>query len=235
MKKLLAFLLACCLTLALGAASAAGLSTVNALCVVVPAYGDYAAYAYAEVVNTSDKLMMIDYDTSVLTLLDAQGNALKTSPIYSLCPSAIAPGETGFVIIEYESFEADMLEKIDSYSMTINGEEAWYLDSPTALPQESLTAEYVTTKDYFGDTVNWVYVLVENASKGLLFDYCVVASLYDQHGRIIFACEEQTYDVGIPSGQSAMVRMEIPSLLSEYWAANDIVPTQIKVMCICDD
>lgn len=230
MKRLFFLLLTCCLLLSAGAALAeGGLTTVNAMFVLTPSYSDYVGYAYAEVVNNSSEMLTVDYETSSLKLMNAAGEVLHTEEIYFLCPQAIGPGETGYVMVESVYLETDVAEQLVTYSMTINGSDAWYMDPLTYLPDDSLTADLVAATDDYGDEITWLYVLMENPNKGLLFDYCCVVGLYDQQNRLIYATEIQTYNVGIPAGQSSMLRAEIPEELTAYWAEKGITPTNVKI------
>jgi len=230
MKKLLSLLVACCLLLSVGAALAeGGLTTTNAMFVLAPFYGDYVGYAYAEVVNNSNEMLTVDYETSALKLMNAAGEVLYAEDIFFLSPQAIGPGETGFVMAESIYLEADVAEQLTTYSLSVNGVDSWYMDPLTYLPEDVLTADLIVGTDAYGDSVTWIYTLVENPNKGLLFDYGCVLGLYDQKGRLIYATEIQTYGVGIPVGQSAMLRMESPDELTAYWADKNITPTSIKV------
>ena len=91
MKKIVALLLAACLTLGCASALAAGKLTVNQETYTAVAGYSFVGYVFAEVENTGDK--NIEFGNGLLEILTADGDPMDSTDIYSMYPSILAPGE----------------------------------------------------------------------------------------------------------------------------------------------
>ena len=95
MKKIVALLLAACLTLGCASALAAGKLTVNQETYTAVAGYSFVGYVFAEVENTGDK--NIEFGNGLLEILTADGDPMDSTDIYNMYPSILAPGEKGYV------------------------------------------------------------------------------------------------------------------------------------------
>lgn len=229
MKKVLSILFALLLVFTTACAEAS-LEPVNTMYQIIPYYDSAIGVYYAEVVNTGDTLIRLDSEISRVDVMDAEGNVLATEEIYGTVPSVLAPGEKGYVV-PFRMYLDDVdVSALTDYAIHLYAEEASYQDPTVYLDASSITAEIRTEPDSWGDDVTTLYITFTNATEDVVYDFNFAAGVYDESGALIYTCEASTYDVGVPVGQSVIVRSEIDDILTAYWAENGIVPASIGVI-----
>lgn len=229
MKKILSVLFALALLCSAALAEAA-LEPLHTMYQIIPSYDSAVGMYYAEVVNTGDTLICLDSELSRVEVLDAQGNVLATEAIYSTVPTVLAPGETGYVVPFYMYLDGVDVSALTDYAIHLYAEEASYYEPTNYLNANAISAEIRTEPDSWGDDVTSLYITFTNTTADVVYDFHFALGVYDESGALIYTCEESTYDVGIPSGQSVIVRSEIDSMITSYWAENGITPASIGVI-----
>ena len=221
MKKIVALLLAACLTLGCASALAAGKLTVNQETYTAVAGYSFVGYVFAEVENTGDK--NIEFGNGLLEILTADGDPMDSTDIYSMYPSILAPGEKGYVsTLQY----VDAAESIEDISGKSTQEEAVArLDS---------TAAYGVGVNSWGNEEQMVVVTITNNTQETVYDYQVAFALYDAEGKLLLVDADNTYNVGIPAGQSVEVQFTVDEDLAAVWAEQGVTPATAESVAYQD-
>jgi len=229
MKKVFALLLALML-LCSAALADAELKVMNTMCHIIPYYDSAVGVYYAEVVNTGDTLICLDDELSRVELMDSEGNVVLSEEIWNVTPTVLAPGEKGYVVPFHMYLDEVDVSALTNYAIHLYAEEATYFEPPVYLNAAGITAEIRTEPDRWGNDVTALYITFTNMAEDVVYDFNFAVGVYDESGALIYTYESSTYDVGVPAGQSVIVRSEIDNFLTAYWAENGIVPASIGVI-----
>lgn len=230
MKKLVALVLALCLALTCATALAAGKLTV-AQETYTPAelYTDaYAGFIFAEVTNSGDK--NVSFAGGIFEILNADGEALESSDMYSCYPSVLAPGETGYVF-RYDTVDAaKSVEDIPDYTLTVSGKSS--TDEAPVRLTASATVEEV---ERWSSMVYQVKVTVTNETDATAYDTTVTYGLYDAEGKLLYCDSTDLYRLGIPAGQTVEVVLEVSDSLKAVWDKAGVKPATVQAIAFMED
>lgn len=228
MKKFVALLLAVCLTLGCASALAAGKLTVNQETYTAVAGYSYVGYVFAEVENTGDK--NIEFGNGLLEILTADGDPMDSTDIYNMYPSILAPGEKGYVSARQYVDAAESIEDISDYTLTLTGKST----QEEAIARLDSTAAYGVGTNSWGDEVQMVVVTVTNNTQETVYDCQVAFALYDGEGKLLLVDADNTYNVGIPAGQSAEILFTLDEDLAAVWAEQGVTPATAECVAYQD-
>ena len=228
MKKIVALLLAACLTLGCASALAAGKLTVNQETYTAVAGYSFVGYVFAEVENTGDK--NIEFGNGLLEILTADGDPMDSTDIYSMYPSILAPGEKGYVNTLQYVDAAESIEDISDYTLTITGKST----QEEAVARLDSTAAYGVGVNSWGDEEQMVVVTITNNTQETVYDCQVAFALYDAEGKLLLVDADNTYNVGIPAGQSVEVQFTVDEDLAAVWAEQGVTPATAESVAYQD-
>ena len=228
MKKIVALLLAACLTLGCASALAAGKLTVNQETYTAVAGYSFVGYVFAEVENTGDK--NIEFGNGLLEILTADGDPMDSTDIYSMYPSILAPGEKGYVSTLQYVDAAESIEDISDYTLTITGKST----QEEAIARLDSTAAYGVGVNSWGDEEQMVVVTITNNTQETVYDCQVAFALYDAEGKLLLVDADNTYNVGIPAGQSVDVQFTVDDDLAAVWAEQGVTPATAESVAYQD-
>ena len=200
MKKFLRFFLILALVLISTTALAAGkLTATQENLRVLPFYGSYYVYFYAEVTNAGDKT--VRYEDGLLELYDAQGDTLESSGWLNMYPKTLEPGETGYL---WTTLSLDNIENpsdVADYALTLVGKGS--NENPVHIFPSSV--RYEKQEDGWW-TTETLYTILENDTQETVYDTYVVMVLKDGEGKLLWCDCTNTGAVGLLPGTSAEVR-----------------------------
>ncbi len=222
MKKTISLLLALALGLSSSAALAAGKLTVNQETYIPIESHSLKSYLFAELENTGDK--NIEYGDGLLEILTEDGDPMDSDSIYSMYPEVLAPGEKGYLYTTAYVSDAEKLEDISDYTLTVTGKSTKE-EAPTRLES---TAEYTTITNKWGDEEPVVRLTLVNKTEETVYDGQAVFGLYDAEGRLLLVSSNAAYNIGIPAGQSLEMLFPIDSDLLKVWEQEKLVPTSVE-------
>ena len=212
-------------TLLSGTALAAGkLSVVQEKFIVMPYITYHAGYVYAEVKNTGDK--PVEFNGGLLEMYDKEGNSIESTNWIGCYPEVLSAGETGYAYASQSVEAATETSFIDDYLLTITGKGV-----------KGRTTAYipVTNKQYL-ETIEpyWTYTNVsadlENTTDTTLREFIVVFALKDAEGNLLYVTSCSPSYVGIKPGSSIEVLTSVDSAITEYFAANNIIPATVEAI-----
>ncbi len=222
MKKIVALLLALCLTLTCAGALAAGKLTVNQETYMAVEGYSFIGYVYAEVENTGDK--NIEFGDGLLEILTADGDPMDSTSIYSMYPSVLAPGEKGYVWAYQYVDEAESLEDISDYTLTLTGKAT----KEETAPRLDSSAVVTTITNAWGDEEQVILLTATNNTQQTVYDFQAAVAVYDAEGKLLLVDTENTYDIGIPAGQTVEMRFSMDEDVTAYWAQNGMSPATVE-------
>ena len=181
---------------------------------------DDDGYFFARVANTGDAAGY--FDSGVLEILDADGNAFITKNWIGSSPSGIylEPGESTFV--RYSIWEKSLLETRPSgfnYAPTVGKYGTKYSQIPCA-------AEFYFNPDDKYD--NSVFITFTNNTDGLMHGFEIVSALYDANDNLIYVRNSAPDAIAIHPGSSVTISHYIDSSLCEYLINHNMVPTRVE-------
>lgn len=225
MKKLTSFLLILCLTLSCTAAFAAGKLTVQQETYVpMPFLDSFAGYVFAEVENTGDK--NIEFGSGIYEILNADGDPVESDDVYSCYPEILAPGEFGYVYLYETVDDAEKIEDVSDYTLTLSGKST----KEDVTPRLTAEATYGEVENGWGGTDYAVIITLKNDTDATLYDVAGSYGLYDADGKLLYASAITTYNVGLPAGQTMELKETISSDFVELWDKNGTAPATVKTI-----
>lgn len=182
-------------------------------------------YVYAVVKNygTADAYVQ----DCLLKVFDAQGNEIAVKEYGDTNAAYLKPGESTVI-----SMNADVEEATPaSYTLTITqGEDAYYANTR----YDAQTKLALNVEDGWS-VRNYLYASVTNNTDDTVYDLEAAFALRDEDGSIIYVDDKTCYDLGIPSGGSVIVRLDIPDEFMEYYEANGIKPAAVDVIAFTEE
>lgn len=229
MKKMFALFLTLCFLFTCALADAS-LTPVQTMVQLLPYFDSYVVAYCAEVVNTGDVPIGLDSDLCRIELMDAEGNVLLTDTIYSTSPSVLAPGETGYVIPFHLYLEDIDVNALTDYALHLYAEEDRYSSPVSYISADSYSTQLITQQNSWGEEETFVDISFTNKTEETIFDFYAVMAIYDQNDQLIFTSEESVYELGVPAGQTVIMRAEIDEEFTSYWKDNGIEPSRIHII-----
>lgn len=150
---------------------------------------------------------------SKVDLLDKDGAVVTSSPIYSMSPSTLMPGETGYIVEPLYSILAEDAGRVASYQATVAAVTVPGND-PAPVVKMPVTVDFTTgegsdvftgEKEYTLSIVN----TVENNTDKDAFDVRVFNVLRDKDGKLLSIAGSTTMDVGIPAGGKILLKSNV--------------------------
>ena len=228
MKKIVSLLIAALMLMS--CAAMAEIEVVRTTYIPAEVYTDsYYGYFFAEVVNNGEEPVYIG--DSYFNVLDPDGNIVATCDLYSINPSVLAPGATGYVY-NWQSLDGiSSVDEVPGYEYCITSEDAYY-DAPQSVTVSDATFEY--GEDTFGDMACTVHITVQNDTDETLYEPNVIYALYDQNGDLLDASDVTLYYAGVPAGQSTEAFFEISDGLVKAWVDAGKEPATVVGMAFLD-
>ena len=225
MKKTISILLAAVMILMASGAFAAGkVETKQENFYVITGWSTYA-YAFARVENTGNK--PINVNAGVLEAYGEDGDVITSSTYLSTYAYCLQPGEYTYTSISGSVENPEQTGVPVDYLLTITGRTD-DTSSTLRLPVESTLS--------LGEGNGWsktdyVYATVTNNTEDVAYNISVVYAVLDDAGNILYVNGDNLYSSrGLTPGSSMVFRMDISSSFSEYFEANNIVPTAVDVI-----
>ncbi len=217
-KKLLALVMALCLTLGCTTALAAGKLTVNQEAYLAMESYSFIGYIFAEVENTGDK--NIEFANGLLEILTADGEPMTSADLYTMYPNVLAPGEKGYIYKSVYVDDAKSLDDIADHMLTLTGKSS----QEEATPRLESSAVYALDTDAWGDPEHVITVTLTNNTQETVYDCQVVYGLYDVEGKLLCVDYNNAYNIGIPAGQTIEYRFTVNDDIAAAWTAQGLTP-----------
>lgn len=231
MKRFIAMLLMLCSALLMTAAFAEETAPEAKITVMEQRFinmeDDGRGFFFAKVQNTGDAAGYADYKGNIV-LFDADGNIILTENYVHTKPSDVylAPGEYAYVcesIYDDAIDESAVAECQFSIRAVDNGEE-----------YEKLTSEAKIHFEPDEEDDNYVDVTFTNTTDEILYDYEMVAALYDQNGGLLFINTEMVSGIGVHPGSTITVRLYIYEDIVMYFCRENLTPTTVDALVYCE-
>ena len=220
MKRFIAMLLILCSALLMTAAFAEETAPEAKITVVEQRFinmeDDGRGFFFAKVQNTGDAAGYVDYKGNIVAS-DAEGNIILTENYVSTAPDEVylEPGEYAYVRENIYDDALDTAEVADckfSIRAVDDGEE-----------YEKLASE---AKIHFEPD--------EEDDNEILYDYEIVAALYDQNGELLFINTEVVSGIGVHPGSTITVRLYIYEDILMYFCREGLTPTTVDALVYCE-
>lgn len=186
--------------------------------------GDYClVYCYAQVHNNSSDIICLEQGT-----LELHGGEqlLASQEVSGIWPSFVNPGEVGYMF-DVVVFEPD--ESGQPFVPQVTGVEydIQYMNVETAFASMPLEAQAEVVRDARGGmTVN---LLVTNHTEMDAFDPIIAFGLYTDGGAMVYADGSTLRNVGIPAGNSMLMRFPVDDEIVAQWDTYGANVTQANV------
>ena len=79
-----------------------------------------------------------------------------------------------------------------------------------------------------------VVVTITNTTQETVYDCQVAFALYDAEGKLLLVDADNTYNVGIPAGQSVEVQFTVDEDLAAVWAEQGVTPATAESVAYQD-
>lgn len=197
---------------------------VQSSCSVVPS-GDYhLVYCYAQIHNNSDKIICLDEGAFELhsgeTLLAAQD-------VTHIWPNMINPGEDGYAF-DVVAFEPDengqpVVPQISGLSYTIT-----YM----TVEDEFASLDLVTGAEIVRDARGGITVVctVTNDTQMDAYNPTITFGLYTDGGALVYADGITLFNVGIPAGESMLMRFDVDDAIAQQWTTYGANVTEVRAI-----
>ena len=231
MKRFIAMLLILCSALLMTAAFAEETAPEAKITVVEQRFinmeDDGRGFFFAKVQNTGDAAGYVDYKGNIVAS-DAEGNIILTENYVSTAPDEVylEPGEYAYVRENIYDDALDTAEVADckfSIRAVDDGEE-----------YEKLASEAKIHFEPDEEDDNYVDVTFTNTTDEILYDYEIVAALYDQNGELLFINTEVVSGIGVHPGSTITVRLYIYEDILMYFCREGLTPTTVDALVYCE-
>ena len=125
---------------------------------------------------------------------------------------------------------AESIEDISDYTLTITGKST----QEEAIARLDSTAAYGVGVNSWGDEEQMVVVTITNNTQETVYDCQVAFALYDAEGKLLLVDADNTYNVGIPAGQSIEVQFTVDEDLAAVWAEQGVTPATAECVAYQD-
>ena len=186
---------------------------------------DGRGFYFAKVQNTGDAAGYADYKGN-LVLFDADGNIILTENYVHTKPSDVylAPGEYAYVcenIYDDAIDESAVADCKFSIKAVDDGEE-----------YDKIVSE---AKIHYEEDDNYVDVTFTNTTDEILYDYEIVAAMYDQNGELLFVSAETVSGIGVHPGSTVTIRLYMSEDVVMYLYREGLTPTTVDALVYCED
>lgn len=204
MKRTLGMLLV--LTMIIGllpAYAAGGIETTEETWYAVSKSDDYKVYYYSTVTNTGDEPAAIK--NLLFEIKDADDQVLESTSKFSLYPSVLTPGQTGWLVITQDVKDIAKKAVIDHCDLEIAGK----VDDDHAANLLPATAEYL--KEDEDENEDMLRIAVTNPGEGNAFEITAAMAARDASGKLLYIVGAGTRDIGLPAGGALTLRSQVRS------------------------
>lgn len=224
MRKMLAMLLAAMMMLVCGAAAADEEAViVRSSCSIMQSGEYYLVYCFAQVHNNSDGVICLDKGTFDLHSGD---QLLSTSDVSQLWPYFLAPGEDGYLfdIVAFEPGEnGAVVPNVTGIAYNID-----YMTMETDTGNMALVSGARIETDPVDGSMAVVCEL-KNETQMDAFDPTVTFGLYTDGGDLLYADGRTLQGVGIPAGETMLVRFFVDNAFVNQWSGYNALPSAARV------
>jgi len=183
---------------------------VQSSCSVVSSGEYHLVYCYAQIHNNSSEIICLENGTFEL---HGGEQILATQEVAQIWPYFINPGEDGYVF-DMVAFEPD--ENGNPVVPQITGL-TYDIAYMTVEPQYAaldLSAVATIKQDAGGMTVECA---ITNGNDEDAYDPTVAFGLYTDGGALVYADGMTLRNVGLPAGETMLIRFPIDDAISEQW------------------
>lgn len=224
MKKMLAMLLVCLMTLA-GAWVLADEEAVivRSSCNIVQSGDYYLVYCFAQVHNNSDGVICLNRGSFDLHSGD---QLLATGDVSQLWPYFLAPGEDGYL------FDIVAFEPGENGAVAPNVTGIAYNIDYMTVDAGSANYPIVSGARIETDPVSGALTIVcelKNDTQMDAYDPTVAFGLYTEGGDLLYADGRTLQSVGIPAGQTMLVRFYVDNAFVNQWRGYNAMPASARV------
>lgn len=224
MKKMMAAALAVLMLLA-GAAAMADEEAVivRSSCSIVQSGDYYLVYCFAQVHNNSDGVICLDKGTFDLHSGD---QLLSTSDVAQLWPYFLSPGEDGYLfdIVAFEPGEnGAVVPNVTGIAYDID-----YMTMDVTHGSNKLTSEARIETDPVSGAMS-IVCEVTNDTQMDAYDPTVTFGLYTAGGDLLYADGRTLQSVGVPAGETMLVRFFVDNAFVERWSSYNAMPASARV------
>lgn len=213
----LAMLAACTLSLAEGEGS-----VVQSSCSVVQSGDYYLVYCYAQIHNNTDKVICLERGTFEL---HSGEQLLASQEVEKIWPGMIAPGGEGYAfgVVAFEPDEngEPVVPHITGLTYDIE-----YMAVDAAFASIDLPVDAQIERDASGGMS--VLCTVHNDTAADAFGAAVTFGLYTDGGAMVYADGMTLRSVGVPAGDSVIVRFALDDAIVDQWNAYGANITQVR-------
>jgi len=222
MKRLLSLILALYLLMSCSSAMAAGkLELVQTAYVPIQSWTHYLGYVAAEVTNTGNQ--NVELETAILELFKADNTLFNSYNIYSMSPSVLAPGQTGYISSLPFFDGVKSLKDIQNYDLSVTGRST-YMEAPLYFPASIVSENFNEETKSFSAVVS-----VTNNTDDIIYGLYVSFAVYDKDNKLLYTDCDHFLNIGVPAGVTVEIDEIVTNFLEPYWLENDIIPGSVKV------
>ena len=206
MKRTVALIVALTLCLAALPALAAGniQPTDETASYVVSHSGDYRVYYYAVVKNEGDARASVN--DLLFEIRDEGDVAIESTSKYSLYPSILEPGQTGWLVISKDVKDISDKACIDHFALTMTTKAA---DDDEEVRPLAASAEYLEKDE--DDEEDVLRATVTNDGSENAFKVTVAMAARDAEGKLLYVVGDSTKDIGLAPGGALLMRSTVRS------------------------
>jgi hypothetical protein len=192
---------------------------------VLQRYGSVYAYVFAKIENVGDK--PVQYNAGLFEVYDANGDTLNSTDYINAYGVYLQPGEYGFVSSSLEIEDAESVDVVDDYLLTVTGKSNKE-DTTLRLKTES---EYKSNVKTSWSTYDYMIAKVTNDQEKDVEDVNMAFVLSDAKDNILYiASQGLGSNVALTSGSSMVVRQTLDSDFVDYYAKHDLKPTKLETL-----
>ena len=221
MKKFISITLSLLILLFCTTAYADGkLTTVEKNLIVF--HGEDTGYFYAKVENTGDAPVSVSL--SDLVIFSENDEIILSDSYISTTPSntIIEPGNYLYVT-EFLWDSALEGTKISDYKFSAKAG-----NSKRSI--ERIPCEATISLSESNGTDNYIYVTFTNETTEPMFDFHIVAAMYDANETLIFVKSTSLSSISVHPGSTVTAKIFIDSDLIDYYQVNDILPAAVDAI-----
>lgn len=206
MKRIVALITVLILALgALPAMAAGNIRPTDESAYYVLSHSDgYRVYYYAIVTNEGDARASVN--DLLFEIRDRSDMDIESTSKYTLYPTILEPGQSGWLVITKDVKDIDEKSWIDHFALTITTKAA---DDDKEVRPLTATAEYLAKDE--DDNERMLRATVTNSDSENAFRINVAMLARDAEGKLLYIAGDATKDIGLAPGDALMLRSAIRS------------------------
>ena len=218
------FFLVLCLLLVGGAVALAdaGGTVIQTSCSIIQGEDSWLVYCYAEVYNSTENVLCLEEGSFDLFSGD---QILATGEVTQMYPFFLGPYEHGY-FFDMVVFEPDENGNLLTPNVTRIAYDVEYMTIDSVYASRLLSTDAKLNRLDTGSLE--VEIEVENITEETVYSPVVAYSLCTSGGAMIYADGISLANIGIPSGDSVLVRFEVAKAFVNQWEAYGALPTEVN-------